>query len=56
MTPLLNELLGYAITIIVIGFKAIFLMVALLLGVAYLTFVERKVIGYMQLRDRKSVV
>ncbi len=54
--PLLNELSGYAITVTIIGFKAILLMVALLLGVAYLTFVERKVIGYMQLRVGPNVV
>ena len=54
--PLLNELLGYIITLSIIGFKAILLMVALLLGVAYLTLAERKVIGYMQLRLGPTVV
>ena len=56
MTPLLNELLGYVVTIAVIGFKAVFLMIALLLGVAYLTLAERKVIGYMQLRIGPNTV
>ncbi|MES2252184.1 MAG: NADH-quinone oxidoreductase subunit NuoH [Pseudomonadota bacterium] len=56
MTPLLNELLGYACNIASIGFKALFLMVALLLGVAYLTLAERKVIGYMQLRIGPNTV
>ncbi len=54
--PLLNELFGYAVTLSIIGFKAILLMVALLLGVAYLTLAERKVIGYMQLRLGPTVV
>ena len=56
MMPLLNELFGYIVTLSVIGFKAILLMVALLLGVAYLTLAERKVIGYMQLRLGPTVV
>lgn len=56
MTPLLSELLGYAIDIFTIGFKATLLMIALLLGVAYLTLAERKVIGYMQLRVGPNVV
>ncbi len=56
MTPLLNEILGYAENIAKIGFKAALLMIALLLGVAYLTLAERKVIGYMQLRVGPNVV
>lgn len=56
MTPLFNELLENVSILAVMGFKAILLIVALLLGVAYLTLVERKVIGYMQLRVGPNVV
>jgi len=38
------------LTVIIILLKIIALLVPLLLGVAYLTFAERKVIGYMQVR------
>jgi NADH-quinone oxidoreductase subunit H len=56
MMPLLNELMGYIEIVTIIGFKIVLLMVALLLGVAYLTLAERKVIGYMQLRLGPNVV
>jgi NADH-quinone oxidoreductase subunit H len=53
--PLLNThqaqyLIALGIYIAIIAFKIILVMLALIVGVAYLTFVERKVIGYMQLR------
>ena len=38
------------LTVIIILLKIIALLVPLLLGVAYLTFAERKIIGYMQVR------
>jgi NADH-quinone oxidoreductase subunit H len=38
------------LTVIIILLKIIVLLVPLLVGVAYLTFAERKVIGYMQVR------
>ena len=38
------------LTVIIILLKIIVLLVPLLLGVAYLTFAERKIIGYMQVR------
>ncbi|MDP3371501.1 MAG: NADH-quinone oxidoreductase subunit NuoH [Candidatus Paracaedibacteraceae bacterium] len=56
MSLLFNEFLEYTNIIIVIGVKAFLLIVALLLGVAYLTLAERKVIGYMQLRIGPNVV
>lgn len=56
MPLLLNDFLEYANIVVVIGFKALLLIVALLLGVAYLTLAERKVIGYMQLRIGPNVV
>lgn len=37
-------------TVIIILLKIIALLAPLLLGVAYLTFAERKIIGYMQIR------
>ena len=38
------------LTVIIILLKIIVLLVPLLVGVAYLTFAERKIIGYMQVR------
>jgi NADH-quinone oxidoreductase subunit H len=38
------------LTVIIILLKIIVLLVPLLVGVAYLTFAERKIIGYMQIR------
>ena len=38
------------LTVIIILLKIIVLLAPLLLGVAYLTFAERKIIGYMQVR------
>lgn len=52
----LNEIFDSFIIVSVIGIKALFLMVALLLSVAYLTLAERKIIGYMQLRVGPQVV
>ena len=41
---------GSVATIIIILIKAIALVMPLMLVVAYFTYAERKVIGYMQLR------
>ncbi|MCC8998202.1 MAG: NADH-quinone oxidoreductase subunit H, partial [Candidatus Contendobacter sp.] len=38
------------LTLVIILLKIVALLMPLLLGVAYLTFAERKVIGYMQVR------
>ena len=38
------------LTVILILLKIVVLLVPLLVGVAYLTFAERKIIGYMQVR------
>ena len=50
---LLNLMAGWPeglATLIVILIKIILILVPLMLGVAYLTFAERKIIGYMQVR------
>jgi NADH-quinone oxidoreductase subunit H len=50
-TNLLYELLPYGLAAWIIAFiKAIALVMPLMLGVAYLTYAERKIIGYMQQR------
>ncbi len=53
---LFAELLNYLQIIALLGFKIVLLIVTLLLGVAYLTLAERKVIGYMQLRMGPNTV
>jgi len=45
-----TSLLDWIITGGIILFKIMVIVVPLMLGVAYLTFAERKIIGYMQLR------
>jgi NADH-quinone oxidoreductase subunit H len=51
-----DELLHYALTIIVMVLQMFALIIPLLLAVAYLTFAERKVIGAIQLRRGPNVV
>ena len=43
-------LMAWATTLITILFKSVLIIVPLILAVAYLTFFERKVIGYIQVR------
>ena len=47
---------GYALPTIIIVAQILAILVPLLLGVAYLTYAERKVIGAMQLRKGPNVV
>ncbi len=47
---------GYALPTIIIVAQVLAILVPLLLGVAYLTYAERKVIGAMQLRKGPNVV
>lgn len=51
-----NELLSYAITITFMVLQILVLVVPLLLGVAFLTLAERKVLGAIQLRRGPNVV
>ncbi len=47
---MLDLLVDYMVIGLVMGFKILVFMLALILGVAYLTLAERKVLAYMQLR------
>lgn len=50
------QLLTYATDIIMIAIKSLALIVPLIIGVAYLTYAERRVIGLMQMRKGPNVV
>ncbi len=52
----MDVLLHYFDIVLPICLKILFLLIPLLLSVAYLTLMERKVIGWMQLRTGPSVV
>lgn len=56
MTSFIHEVMPLFSTVIGIGIKILLFIAALLLGVAYLTLAERKIIGYMQLRVGPQVV
>lgn len=56
LSPTVHMLLSWALTLFCLGIKIVFFIVALVLGVAYLTYAERKVIGAMQLRVGPNVV
>ena len=56
LTELYPLLLSYAETTFWIVLKILTLVIPLIIGVAYLTFFERKVIGYMQLRVGPNMV
>lgn len=56
LTELYPLLLNYAEITFWIGLKILTLIIPLIIGVAYLTFFERKVIGYMQLRVGPNMV
>lgn len=49
-SPLVGLWLGYTQNLAWLALQVLAVMLALIVGVAYLTFAERKVIGYMQLR------
>ncbi|MBA4750021.1 MAG: NADH-quinone oxidoreductase subunit NuoH [Alphaproteobacteria bacterium] len=53
---MVDELLSYALPLIKLLGYMILIILPLVLSVAYLTFAERKVIGYMQLRKGPNVV
>jgi NADH-quinone oxidoreductase subunit H len=53
---MLSQFLDYGITMAILAAKALILIVPLLIGVAYLTFAERKVIAAMQMRKGPNVV
>lgn len=55
-TDLYPLLLSYAITSFWIILKILTLVIPLIIGIAYLTFFERKVIAYMQLRVGPNMV
>ncbi len=50
LAPVIGWLPDWIQTVIVIWLKIVIILVPLMLGVAYLTFAERKIIGYMQVR------
>lgn len=52
----MDTIFSYFVTSFWIVLKILLLVVPLILGVAYLTFCERKVIGYMQLRIGPNMV
>lgn len=51
-----NDLLPYLIDLAILTAKVVFFIVPLLLGVAYLTLAERKVLAWIQLRVGPNVV
>ena len=51
-----DQVLTLALPTVIIVAKILAIVVPLLLGVAYLTYAERKVIGAMQLRKGPNVV
>ncbi len=53
---MVDELLSYALPLLKLLAYMILIILPLVLSVAYLTFAERKVIGYMQLRKGPNVV
>lgn len=56
MTSLFSTLFEYAVVVGGIALKALFFIIPLILGIAYLTYAERRVIGAMQLRMGPNVV
>jgi NADH-quinone oxidoreductase subunit H len=54
-TAIYHQLLTYAIDIAIIAVKSLLLIIPLILGVAYLTYAERRVIGLMQMRKGPNV-
>ncbi|MGV6859505.1 MAG: NADH-quinone oxidoreductase subunit NuoH [bacterium] len=50
LAPVIGWLPDWLQSVIVIWLKIVIILVPLMLGVAYLTFAERKIIGYMQVR------
>ncbi len=53
---MIEQLFAYALTMTILAGKILLLVVPLLLGVAYLTLAERKVIAAMQMRKGPNVV
>lgn len=56
LSNLFSVLFGYAVTVATIAFKAVLFVIPLILGIAYLTYAERRVIAAMQLRLGPNVV
>lgn len=54
-TALTNQLFLYGLDMAMIALKSLLLVIPLILGVAYLTYAERRVIGLMQMRKGPNV-
>lgn len=53
---MIDQLLGYALTLLLLGIKIVIFIIPLILAIAYLTYAERRVLAAIQLRLGPNVV
>lgn len=53
---MIDQLLGYSLTLLLLAFKIVIFIIPLILSIAYLTYAERRVLAAIQLRVGPNVV